>query len=165
MTAPLHMLPVYYIVTCQAHPVLVKSGSNVRFFFNGPKDPWPRVLSLPGAQGGFVGDPTSLTRDNMFQVTRDAVHILASEVDLFEGSDLIDPCKDLYLEVVMLRIKVHLKHFNSNLPLIWKRYCRVVFNLHRVRGWSWKTRPFFDVGTLCLRWPIISYAGIPQFAI
>ncbi len=42
----------------------------------------------------------------MFQVTRDAVHILASEVDLFEGSDLIDPCKDLYLEVVMLRIKV-----------------------------------------------------------
>ncbi len=34
--------------------------------FNGPKDPWPRVLSLPRAQGGFVGDPTSLARHNMF---------------------------------------------------------------------------------------------------
>ena len=33
---------------------------------NGPKDPWPRVLSLPGAQGGFVGDPTSLAHDNMY---------------------------------------------------------------------------------------------------
>ncbi len=32
---------------------------------NGPKDPWPRVLSLPGAQDGFVGDPTSLARDNI----------------------------------------------------------------------------------------------------
>ncbi len=30
------------------------------------KDPWPRVLSLPGAQGGFVGDPASLARDNIF---------------------------------------------------------------------------------------------------
>ena len=29
------------------------------------KDPWPRVLSLPGGQGGFVGDPTSLARDNI----------------------------------------------------------------------------------------------------
>ncbi len=27
----------------------------------------PRVLSLPGAQGGFVGDPTLLARDNIFQ--------------------------------------------------------------------------------------------------
>ncbi len=33
---------------------------------NGPKDPWPRVLSLPGAQGGFVGDPTSLARGNIY---------------------------------------------------------------------------------------------------
>ena len=32
---------------------------------DGPKDPWPRVLSLPGAQGGFVGDPTSLAHDNI----------------------------------------------------------------------------------------------------
>ena len=32
---------------------------------NRPKDPWPRVLSLPGAQGGFVGGPTSLARDNI----------------------------------------------------------------------------------------------------
>ena len=32
---------------------------------NGPKDPWPSVLSLPGAQGGFVGDPTPLARDNI----------------------------------------------------------------------------------------------------
>ena len=30
-----------------------------------PKDPWPRVLSLPGR---FVGDPASLVRDNIFQV-------------------------------------------------------------------------------------------------
>ena len=29
---------------------------------DGPKDPWPRVLSLPGR---FVGDPASLARDNM----------------------------------------------------------------------------------------------------
>ena len=29
------------------------------------KDPWPRVLSLPGAQGGFVGDPTSLARNSI----------------------------------------------------------------------------------------------------
>ena len=33
---------------------------------DGPKDPWPRVLSLPGAQGGFVGDPTLLARDTIF---------------------------------------------------------------------------------------------------
>ncbi len=30
---------------------------------NGPKDPWPRVLSLPE---WFVGDPASLARDNMY---------------------------------------------------------------------------------------------------
>ncbi len=29
---------------------------------DGPKDPWPRVLSLPGR---FVGDPASLSRDNI----------------------------------------------------------------------------------------------------
>ncbi len=28
-----------------------------------PKDPWPRVLSLPER---FVGDPASLARDNIF---------------------------------------------------------------------------------------------------
>ncbi len=28
-------------------------------------DPWPRVLSLPGAQGGFVGDPAPLALDNI----------------------------------------------------------------------------------------------------
>ncbi len=71
---------VQHIVTCQARPVLIKSGSNVPFvsFFkflysppvNGPKDPWPRVLSLPGAQGGFVGDPTLLARDNMFSLLK-----------------------------------------------------------------------------------------------
>ncbi len=32
---------------------------------DGPKDPWPSVLSLPGAQGGFVGDPTLLACDNI----------------------------------------------------------------------------------------------------
>ncbi len=29
---------------------------------DGPKDPWPRVLSLPER---FVGDPVSLARDNI----------------------------------------------------------------------------------------------------
>ena len=74
-------------VTCQAHPVLVKSESHdcaVHFFFkfcilvsssgwrlpsrssppvNRPKDPWPCVLSLAGAQVRFVGDPASLAHD------------------------------------------------------------------------------------------------------
>ncbi len=31
---------------------------------DGPNDPWPRVLSLPGR---FVGDPASLARDNTYQ--------------------------------------------------------------------------------------------------
>ena len=30
---------------------------------DGPKDPRPRVLSLPGR---FVGDPASLARDNIY---------------------------------------------------------------------------------------------------
>ena len=33
---------------------------------NGPKDPWPCVLLLPGAQGEFVEDPTSLARYNIY---------------------------------------------------------------------------------------------------
>ncbi len=33
---------------------------------NGPKDPRPHVLSLPGAQGGFVWDPASLARNNIY---------------------------------------------------------------------------------------------------
>ncbi len=32
---------------------------------DGPKDPWPRVLSLPER---FVGDPASLARDNIFDI-------------------------------------------------------------------------------------------------
>ncbi len=32
---------------------------------NGPKDHWPRVLSLPGAR--VYGDPTQLTRDNIVE--------------------------------------------------------------------------------------------------
>ncbi len=55
-----------YIVTCQVHPALVKRvqctirSSFFNFFWvvitrfsppvNGPKDPWLRVLSLPGAR-------------------------------------------------------------------------------------------------------------------
>ncbi len=65
------------IVTCQTHPVLVKKGeSNVWFVpfkiwrlpcrsgppVDGPKDPWPRVLSLPER---FVGEPASLARDTI----------------------------------------------------------------------------------------------------
>ncbi len=34
--------------------------------------PWPRVLSLPGAQGGFVGDPTSLARDNIYVTNKES---------------------------------------------------------------------------------------------
>ncbi len=30
---------------------------------DGPKDPWPRVLSLPER---FLGDPASLARDNIY---------------------------------------------------------------------------------------------------
>ena len=57
-----------YIVTCQAHPVLVKKANHVcgsflfKIFCLGPKDLWPRVLSLPER---FVGDPVSLARDNI----------------------------------------------------------------------------------------------------
>ncbi len=59
------------IVTCQAHPVLVKIRRikcAVRSFRSGPpvdepKDPWPSVLPLPGR---FVGDPASLARDNIY---------------------------------------------------------------------------------------------------
>ncbi len=40
---------------------LVRSGPPV----DGPKDHWPRVLSLPGR---FVGDPASLARDNILRV-------------------------------------------------------------------------------------------------
>ncbi len=32
---------------------------------NGTNDTWPRVMSLSGAQGGFVGDPASLAHDNI----------------------------------------------------------------------------------------------------
>ncbi len=32
---------------------------------DGPKDPWSRVLSLPGQ---FVGDPASLACDNIYKV-------------------------------------------------------------------------------------------------
>ncbi len=60
-----------HIVTCQVHPVFnSKNVSNVRSIsflnfcrqlfsppVNGPKDPWPRVLSLPGAQGGLLETP------------------------------------------------------------------------------------------------------------
>ncbi len=68
----------HYIVTCQVHPVLVKmfwcpslwkSSPKARKQsswrlprrssppVNRPKDPWPRVLSLPGAQGGLLETP------------------------------------------------------------------------------------------------------------
>ena len=72
-------------MTCQAHHVLVKKANQVCGLFlfklfclsgyltclllrsgppvDGPKDPWPRVLSLPE---WFVGDPASPARDNIF---------------------------------------------------------------------------------------------------
>ncbi len=41
--------------------------------FNGPTDPCPRFLSLPGAQGGFVGDPAALARDNIYDHTKNKI--------------------------------------------------------------------------------------------
>ncbi len=43
--------------------LLLRSGPPV----DGPKDSWPRVLSLPER---FVGDPASLARDNMLRIIR-----------------------------------------------------------------------------------------------
>ncbi len=40
-------------------PCLSKKGES--------KDPWPRVLSLPER---FIGDPASLARDNIYQLTQ-----------------------------------------------------------------------------------------------
>ncbi len=39
-----------HIVTCQAHPVLVKKANQMcgSFLLKNFMDPWPRVLSLPG---------------------------------------------------------------------------------------------------------------------
>ncbi len=75
------MIPTYlyvseYIVTCQAHPALVKKWNQMcgsfllKIFCLGGylaclKDPWPRVLSLPKR---FVGDPVSLARDNIMSL-------------------------------------------------------------------------------------------------
>ncbi len=57
-----------YIVTCQAHPVLVKKANQMcgSFLFKILMDPWPCVFSLPGR---FVGDPASLACDNMLTIT------------------------------------------------------------------------------------------------
>ncbi len=41
---------------------------------DGPKDPWLRVLSLPGR---FVGDPASLARENIFFV----LHICTNKLN------------------------------------------------------------------------------------
>ncbi len=50
---------------CQAHPALVKKANQMSGPpVDGPKDPWPRVLSLPER---FVGDPASLARDNILE--------------------------------------------------------------------------------------------------
>ncbi len=67
-SAPPTALTVDYIVTCQAHPVLVKKANQVCGSFLFKKlclgsYPWPRVLSLPE---WFVGDPASLARDSIF---------------------------------------------------------------------------------------------------
>ncbi len=73
----------YYYLYCYVpgSPCLSKKGikCTVRFFFKFCIGSYgqnsqircstcirPRVLSLLGAQGGFVGDPTSLARDNIY---------------------------------------------------------------------------------------------------
>ncbi len=43
---------------------------------DGPKDPWPRVFSLPER---FVGDPASLARDNIYIVTCQAHPVLVKK--------------------------------------------------------------------------------------
>ncbi len=78
------------IVMCQAHPALVKKANQMCGSFlleaplytvahemsgatvcrsgppvDGPKDPWPRVLSLPKR---FVGDPDLPARDNIYTI-------------------------------------------------------------------------------------------------
>ena len=45
----------------RALPTTCRSGPPV----DGPKDPWPRVLSLPEQ---FVGDPASLSRDSIYDI-------------------------------------------------------------------------------------------------
>ena len=55
-----------------------------------------------------------LTQMLDFQVTKDKVHIVAAEVDLYEGSPLYDPCKDFYLETVTLRIQVNIPFPNRD---------------------------------------------------
>ncbi len=47
----------------------------------GPKDPWPRVLSLPGR---FVGDPASLAHDNMLR--------LITKINMFRIYRACDGC-------------------------------------------------------------------------
>ena len=44
---------------------------------DGPMDPWPSVLSLPGR---FVGDPASLARDNIYISLQMAFHISAESM-------------------------------------------------------------------------------------
>ena len=63
-----------------------------------------RLNELPGET--FSLPNISLPWCTYFQVTKDRVHILATEIDLDDASPLIDPCKDFYLEAVTLRIKV-----------------------------------------------------------
>ncbi len=57
--------------------------------------PWPCVLSLPRAQGGFVGDPTSLERDNIMlflniKYNLAILQIIMLQYDQNTGSPLIN---------------------------------------------------------------------------
>ena len=79
---------LYIYCDVQGSPCLSKKGeSNVRLFnsagwrlpcrsgppVDGPKDPWPCVLSLPER---FVGDPASLARDNMMRYYLFSVYMI-----------------------------------------------------------------------------------------
>ena len=121
-------------MTCQAHPVLVKIRrirciNTIRSFkifgppVDGPKDPWPCVLSLPER---FVGDPASLASDNIFTLCTPPQ---MNEITLLTGSQkrrfIWRNLHGRTLEALCLREKTQINQiqFRHNFPFnsIFKR--------------------------------------------
>ncbi len=109
---------------CQAHPVLVKKGeSNVRFVsfrsgppVDGPKDPWPRVLSLPG---WFVGDPASLARNNIVMLWSISFFLC-----FFLSSSSSFQCTNSFLLCLMTRKEILLcNHKSTWICRLFLNYC------------------------------------------
>ncbi len=60
---------------CQAHPVLKKAGQMYGpFLFKFFIGSW-RLPPCPGAQGGFVGDPTLPACENMYAIRYSRINI------------------------------------------------------------------------------------------